>query len=36
MDIPLYETLYNEDYMAHLKNILIENNLLGGEEDGDN
>lgn len=27
-DIVLYETRYDEDYMAHLKSILIENNLL--------
>lgn len=34
-DISLYETLYNEDYMLHLKKILQENNLLeGGEENG--
>lgn len=35
-DIPLYETLYNEDYMSHLKQILRENNISykdGGEED---
>lgn len=36
-DIPLYETLYNEDYMAHLQTILNENNLLkGGDSYGDN
>ena len=36
-DIPLYETVYNEDYISHLKIILKENNLLydGGEEYGD-
>lgn len=35
-NILLYETLYNEDYISHLKTILIENNLYeGGEEDGD-
>lgn len=37
-DIPLYETLYNEDYMLHLKRILHENNIdykEGDEEDGD-
>lgn len=36
-DIPLYETLYNEDYMFHLKCILHENNISykeGDEEDG--
>lgn len=27
MSIPLYETLYNEDYIAHLKRILDENNI---------
>ena len=28
MNISLYETLYNEDYMSHLKTILQENGLL--------
>lgn len=27
-EIPLYETLYNENYMAHLQLILKENNLI--------
>lgn len=38
-NISLYETLYNEDYMSHLKRILHENNINykeDGEEDGDN
>lgn len=40
-NIQLYETLYNEDYMAHLKQILNENNIAYNineevEVDGDN
>lgn len=35
-NILLYETLYNENYIKHLKQILIKHNLLQGvEEDGD-
>lgn len=34
-NIQLYETLYNENYMQHLKQILKENCLLNEEEDED-
>lgn len=34
-DIPLYETLYNEDYMLHLKQILDENNIKYNDEEGE-